>query len=114
VLDVEAYSNNNIWDNKMDHMDRFINTFITEMKKNGHDIIIYSYRSFIDDNTDHIFGDYPLWLASYLNDPEHYTPTLPSGWSEWKIWQFTEKGRIDGYDGDIDLDVMKNEYFNQF
>ena len=33
---------------------------------------------------------------------------------DWKIWQFTDKGRIDGYNGDIDLNVMKKDYFDLY
>ena len=37
--------------------------------------------------------DYPLWVAYYNDDPE---PTLPQGWSNWVIWQYTDKGHIAG------------------
>ena len=60
------------------------------------------------------FGENPLWIAAYLNNPELSLPTLPNGWTNWKIWQFTEQGQIGGYDGNIDLNIMKKDYFNQF
>jgi len=114
ALDIEAYSDPIIWDNKIDHMNKFITTFMNEMKEHEVPALIYSYRSFLDDNTTHTFGSYPLWIAAYPNDPENSLPSIPVGWSEWKIWQFTEKGLISGYNGDIDLDIMKKEYFNLF
>ena len=114
ILDIEAYSDQNIWVNKVDHMNRYINTFITKLKARNISIVIYSYKSFLDDNTDHSFGSYPLWVAAYVNNPEVNLPVLPIGWTEWQLWQFTEKGQIGGYNGDIDLDIMKKEYFNQF
>ncbi|HSD89048.1 MAG TPA: GH25 family lysozyme, partial [Kofleriaceae bacterium] len=43
-----------------------------------------------------------LWLA-------HYTPAcpaIPAPWLRWKIWQFTDTGRVDGIDGFVDLDVL--------
>jgi len=113
VLDIEAYANNVIW-NDTDHMSKYITAFISGLKQHGISVIIYSYRSFIDTNTNHSFGSNPLWLAAYLDDPENYQPAIPQGWNEWKIWQFTEKGQIDGYVGDIDLDIMKKDYFNNF
>jgi lysozyme len=116
VLDVEAYANNIIWSDteKIDHMNKFITAFISGLKQRNISVIIYSYRSFINTNTNHSFGSNPLWEAAYLDDPENYQPAVPQGWSEWKIWQFTEKGLIDGYVGDIDLNIMKKDFFNKF
>ena len=32
---------------------------------------------------------YPLWVASYKTNPP---PTMPAGWTDWKIWQYTDNG----------------------
>jgi lysozyme len=114
VLDIEAYSNSIIWDNKIDHMNKFITAFIYGLNAEGLDVIIYSYKSFIEENSAPTLGIYPLWLAAYLNSPETSTPGVPSGWTEWKIWQFTEKGQVSGYNDVIDLNIMKKEYFELF
>jgi lysozyme len=114
VLDVEAYSTTNIWDNKVDHMNRFIQTFIDKLKERNIPIILYSYKSFLDTNSSPIFGSYPLWIAAYIKNPEVSLPVIPIGWDEWQIWQFTEKGQVNGYNGDIDLNIMKKEYFDLF
>lgn len=45
-------------------------------------------------------GIYDLFLA-------RYSPVIPAGWQEWKIWQNTEKGSVPGIDGPVDLDVFK-------
>lgn len=114
AFDVEAYAKNVIWDNKVDHMNRFVNTFIQAMAEHNVNIIMYSYKSFLDTNASPDFGEYPLWIAAYLNNPEGSLPVVPVGWTEWKIWQFTEQGQIGGYTGNIDLNIMKTDYFNQF
>ena len=36
----------------------------------------------------HVFRDYPLWIAHYKTN----APTLPRGWSDWVLWQFTAEG----------------------
>ena len=41
---------------------------------------------------------YRLWLAQYSN-----TPTLPNGWPEYWIWQYTDKGEVPGIDPPTDL-----------
>lgn len=114
VLDIEAYSDSNIWDNKVNHMNRFITTFIQKLNEQNIRTIFYSYKSFTDSNTNPIFGLQPLWIAAYLNNPEANVPAIPNGWTEWKIWQFTEKGIVNGYTGDMDLNIMKKGYFDLF
>ena len=114
-LDIEAYSATDVWtDNIVDHMNRFVNTFIQGLQAQNINVILYSYKSFMDINASPEFGTNPLWLAAYLNNPELSLPILPNGWTEWKIWQFTEQGQIGGYTGNIDLNIMKTDYFNQF
>lgn len=114
VLDIEAYSTTIVWDNKIDHMNRYIAAFISGMESNGLSTIIYSYKSFFDSNTNSAFGAYPLWLAAYPNDPENVLPNLPKGWDDWKIWQYTDKGAINGYIGEIDLNIMKKDFYNKY
>jgi lysozyme len=43
-----------------------------------------------------------LWVAHYTTT----CPTLPSPWTRWKFWQYTDNGRVDGIDGVVDLDVL--------
>jgi GH25 family lysozyme M1 (1,4-beta-N-acetylmuramidase) len=68
----------------------------------------------LETNSSPIFGQYPLWIAAYIKNPEVSLPVIPIGWNEWQIWQFTEKGQVNGYNGDIDLNIMKKEYFDLF
>jgi lysozyme len=114
AFDVEAYASTVVWDNKIDHMNRFITTFIQTLKQHNISVIIYSYKSFLDTNASPNFGSYPLWIAAYLNNPEISLPVVPNGWNGWKIWQFTEQGQTNGYTGNIDLNIMHKDYFNQF
>ena len=116
VLDIEAYANPDVWaqTEKVDHMNKFITTFIQKLNEVNIRVILYSYKSFLDINSTPMFGTNPLWIASYLNTPETSLPIIPNGWSEWKIWQFTEKGQIGGYVGDIDLNIMKKDFYNLF
>jgi len=49
------------------------------------------------------FDKYPIWIANYGNYVEPFT-------QPWSIWQFTERGQIDGVEGYIDLNVFKGNY----
>lgn len=42
--------------------------------------------------------EYPWWIAHYTSDPEPWCP-----FKEWSMWQYTGKGIVSGYPGDLDL-----------
>ena len=76
--------------------------------------IIYSGYFFLQDYLSEAGGgppmwakDYPLWIAQY---PNQYTPgmspLLPRGWFKWTIWQYSEKGVVNGINADVDLDLF--------
>jgi GH25 family lysozyme M1 (1,4-beta-N-acetylmuramidase) len=69
----------------------------------------YSYGPFIRAHVhDGRLARYPLWLAAYSNT----APKAPPPWSEWKLWQHTDKANIPGIragcdhsQGRIDVDA---------
>ncbi len=85
-------------------------TFCEEFEAiTGHPIIIYTGNWFIDswDNFNHPdnpLTDYKLWIADY------YTNRQPSGgWESWFVWQFSDKGKIEGITGDVDLNIADKD-----
>ena len=47
------------------------------------------------------FGGYPLWVAHY----GRAQPRIPGAWTDWTLWQYSERGRIQGIGGSgVDLD----------
>jgi hypothetical protein len=46
------------------------------------------------------FGANPLWVANW----GVAAPTLPVGWSNWAIWQYSDTGFVPGILGQVDLD----------
>ena len=64
--------------------------------------LVYSYGSFWEKNLRESLADYPLWLAEYASKPR-----LPAGKDRWVLWQYSQKGRVAGVKGAVDLD-----YFN--
>ncbi len=44
---------------------------------------------------------YPLWLADYAS-----APALPSGFSTWSFWQYSQSGTVAGVTGAVDQDVF--------
>lgn len=50
------------------------------------------------------FSGHPFWVAEYNHDA---TPTLPAGFSDYVLWQYTSGGVIPGINGFVDLDRTK-------
>jgi lysozyme len=76
--------------------------------------IIYSGQYFLQDYLVEAGGgppswakDYPLWLSQYPNIyVEGSQPFLPRGWFKWTIWQYSDKGRINGINASVDLNLF--------
>jgi len=50
--------------------------------------------------------DYSLWLAQYTT----LWPTPCYPWAGWDIWQYTDKGRIPGLKGAVDMNWFNGTY----
>lgn len=50
---------------------------------------------------------YPLWIAEYGVS----VPTSTGNWEEWIGFQYSDKGRIDGINGNVDLDKFRDDIF---
>jgi lysozyme len=65
--------------------------------------VVYTRRGFVQDK----FGGpgalagYPLWVAHYTSAPG---PSVPAGWDNWTLWQYTESGTVTGVTGNVDMD----------
>lgn len=76
--------------------------------------VIYSGQYFLQDYFTEAGGgppvwakDYPLWLAQYPNNySDGSKPFLPRGWFKWTFWQYSEKGRVNGINANVDLNVF--------
>ena len=51
------------------------------------------------------FGNLPLWGANWGVS----CPTLASGWSNWKVWQYADNGNVNGISGLVDLDEYNGD-----
>lgn len=49
------------------------------------------------------FQQCPLWLARY----GQAQPPVPSGWSDYTIWQYSQSGSVNGISGHVDLNDSK-------
>lgn len=70
--------------------------FADELKKNGYDAMLYSSKYYLN----HIWNnrkDYPVWQAHYATETEMDKNGI--------MWQLSDKGRVPGISGNVDLDI---------
>jgi lysozyme len=60
--------------------------------------IIYSGESYYTDFLKNSFKEYPFWIANYHFFVEDFK-------TDWKFWQFTEKAKIEGIPGRVDVNI---------
>lgn len=98
MLDIETSFNG-----LMDYVLRFIAKF---KEISGMNIGVYTYTGFMD-NLDNRLASYPLWEANYNNAPW----SLPSNniWSNRVGHQYTEKGKVNGINTNVDLNEFTEE-----
>lgn len=88
----------------------WISTFLNRMKELGHmNMMLYSYKPFFDDNlpANHPFGSIPLWLAQYRNVA---APSLPHGWTNYTVWQYSAKEKVSGINADCDMNKATQNF----
>ncbi len=64
-----------------------------------YDAMLYANLNLLENKYEEtILNTFPLWYAQYYKEPE----TL----NDFKIWQYSETGSVDGIDGEADLNIM--------
>lgn len=72
----------------------------------GRTPIIYTGASFWNANVGKTgnFAKYPLWVAHYTSKP---SPNIPSAFTDYTLWQYSESGSVAGITGTTDLNRFK-------
>lgn len=107
AVDIEYYGNykNNI---SKDDIIKELKDFLDELE-NKYDVkpIIYTTPKFYNNYLKDDFKEYKMWISS-LFIPINFTYN-----GNWYIWQYINKGKLDGYKGSekyIDLNVINKKY----
>ena len=97
VLDIE----NNTWSrSKSEVTDRALQ-FLKKFKQLSNiDCIVYTYTSFANSYLDKRLSSYKCWIADYNNSN---TVKANNVWSNFVGHQYSGTGRVEGYNGQIDL-----------
>lgn len=98
VLDIEAISNVQ----SVRSLKKGLKKWLIKIENHyGVKPIIYTGDSYYNDFlNDRMFQNYVFWIANFnrVKKPKH---------KNWKIWQFSETGKIDGINHDVDFNVFK-------
>lgn len=107
VLDIEFNKYSVLGDTCYDMSQRQLQAWISEFVRTmdeliGRHPVIYTNTNWWQTcvGTDAL-GGYPLWVARYAQT----TPALPSGWSRYHFWQYSDSGPFAG-----DSDVWHSSY----
>lgn len=73
--------------------------FNEELESKGYETMLYSSQNYVKYNLWGDVSDYNLWIARYSDN----APDLPD--LQFMLWQNTDKGKVDGIDGSVDLDI---------
>lgn len=80
-----------------------VKAFCSEIEKHGYYAMFYCNLNWLNNYLykDELLPKYDLWLAQWGVD----APSVSCG-----IWQYSSTGKIDGIDGNVDLDVSYKNY----
>lgn len=97
-FDWECWSNFNELGINLYMLNEMYDAFSSKMKEAGYDTMLYASENYLN-NTWLTLKDYTIWVAKYSNK----TPSVTN--KDYILWQNSEKGRVDGIDEAVDLDI---------
>lgn len=83
--------------------------FLEEVKKlTGQDPIVYTNTSFARSRLTSGIAKYPVWIAHYGVDKPGDNPI----WDRWIGFQYTDKGKVSGIAGNVDMNEFTSDIFS--
>lgn len=108
-LEAYNYSNINIsfdWENwnsfnklglSLNDINDMANIFMDECVSRGYKSMLYGSKTYLEAVWKND-KKYQVWLANYVEDTSYG--------GDYKVWQFTQTGSVDGVSGKVDINVM--------
>ncbi len=76
--------------------------FCETIRNSGYRPGVYASQNYFKSAINYgTISGYTIWLASYTKDNK-----LPNFSNRYDIWQFTDRGQVDGMDGGVDMNVI--------
>ena len=99
VFDWENWSKWNSYKMSFHDINEVVNSYIKTVKNAGYEGMLYSSKFYLETIWTNK-NNYPVWLAHYT-EKTSYT-------GKYIMWQLCNNGRIDGINGDVDIDILYN------
>lgn len=74
-----------------------LSEMIDYLNLRGLPVMFYTNKDGYNQFLRRAFAGYPLWICSFNDNPID---------AEWIFWQYSHDGRVDGIEGDVDLNVF--------
>lgn len=95
AFDWEDFADYNSYNMSFYNLTSMADSFIKEVEKKGYKGMLYGSKNYLEKIW--LPNNHDIWLAHYT-DKTSYT-------GNYKFWQLTEKGKVDGIDGAVDIDI---------
>lgn len=81
-------------------LNEIFEAFCDELEKNGYTGMLYSSKNFLNNFWTNK-NNRPVWLAHYVDETDYD--------GQFAIWQASAYGRMDGIEGDVDMNIRIND-----
>ena len=103
AIDIEDFEDTRNYNLSIQERTSIVKSFCDTIKNNGFKPMIYSYTYFLETKLDmDKLAQYDTWIADYYGNTWYKR--------KYTIWQYSDKGNIDGIVGDVDLNYSYNNY----
>ncbi len=96
AFDWEEWSNYNKYNLSFFNLTNMAEEFIKTVEKKGYKGMLYSSKAYLEDIW--LKNNNIIWLAHYTKQTDYE--------GDYMFWQMCSNGRIDGINGDVDIDIM--------
>ena len=96
AFDWEEWNNFNDYNLSFFGLTNMAEVFLDTIEKSGYNGMLYSSKSYLENIW--LPTDHDIWLAHYTDNTDYN--------GEYKMWQLCNNGKIDGINGDVDIDIM--------
>ena len=97
VFDWESWENWNTFKISFHEINEIANAFLKRIEDKGYKGMLYSSKFYLETIWTNKLN-FPVWLAHYTSKTNYE--------GDYEIWQLCNNGKIDGINGDVDIDVM--------
>lgn len=103
VIDVEDFEGTRNYHLSVQERTNVVKAFCNTIEKAGYKPMVYSYTYFLENKLDmNQLTKYDTWIADYYGNTWYNRP--------YTIWQYTDKGVINGIQGNVDLNYSYKNY----